>query len=311
MASEAEGPDCEERDTWFLDQDVNAWTSLAYVVVGGLVIALAIRRRLRLVFVVLGLLAIAEGVGSMLYHGGSGDPGRFLHDVALVAAIGFVAGWHVGRVRRSRRRRRAGRDGRGDRRRLGGLGRGAVVDERDGRRARRRDRRRRGARTSSWDAVRLERATAGARRRRPRRVVGGLAGEPGVRRRVLGPATWPVARAHRAARARMGRPGVLRRRPAACAAAVPPGHGPRDRTDRHRFGAGVPPLGRRRRAREPAPRSTRARRRQPRQRLRRPDRRHLHPAPAAAVPGEGSTVEGGRRPPVPRVRRSAARLPLE
>ncbi len=94
-----EGPDCEERDTWFLDQDVNAWTSLTYVVVGGLVIALAIRRRLRPVFVVLGLLAIAEGVGSMMFHGGSGDPGRFLHDVALVAAIGFVAGWHVGRLR--------------------------------------------------------------------------------------------------------------------------------------------------------------------------------------------------------------------
>ena len=73
-ASRAGGPDCEERDTWFLDQDVNAWTSLAYVVVGGLVIALAIRRRLRPVFVVLGLLAIAEGVGSMMYHGGSGDP---------------------------------------------------------------------------------------------------------------------------------------------------------------------------------------------------------------------------------------------
>ena len=99
-AATEEGPDCEERDTWFLDQDVNAWTSLAYVVVGGLVIALAIRRRLRPVFVVLGLVAIAEGVGSMMFHGGSGDPGRFLHDVALVAAVGFVAGWHVGRLGR-------------------------------------------------------------------------------------------------------------------------------------------------------------------------------------------------------------------
>jgi 1-acyl-sn-glycerol-3-phosphate acyltransferase len=95
----AEGADCEERDTWFLDQDVNAWTSLAYVVVGGLVVALTIRRRLRPVFAVLGVLAVAEGVGSVLYHGGSGDAGRFLHDVALVAALGFVAGWHAGRLR--------------------------------------------------------------------------------------------------------------------------------------------------------------------------------------------------------------------
>ena len=206
---------------------------------------------------------------------------------------------------------RAGGDGRGDRRRLGRLGRGAVVDERDGRRPRRRDRRRRGARPAPRPAGRLERATARARCRRPRRVVGRLAGEPGVRRRVLGPAARPVAHAHRAARARMGRPGVLRRRPATSAAAVPPGHGPRDRVDRHRVGAGVPPLGRRRRAREPPPRSPRARRRQPRQRLRRPDRRHVRPAPAAAVPGQGGAVEGGRRPPVPRVRRSAARVPLQ
>ena len=42
------------RDTWFLDQDVNAWTSLAYAAVGAVVVALVIRRRLRPVMVVLG-----------------------------------------------------------------------------------------------------------------------------------------------------------------------------------------------------------------------------------------------------------------
>ena len=62
------------------------------------VVALVIRRRLRPVFVVLGALAAAEGVGSLLYHGGRGDAAQFLHDVALVAALGFIAGWHVGRL---------------------------------------------------------------------------------------------------------------------------------------------------------------------------------------------------------------------
>ena len=91
-------PDCEVRDAWFLDQDVNAWTSLAYAAVGALVVALVVGRRLRPVFVVLGVLAAAEGAGSMLYHGGRGDAAQFLHDVALVAALGFIAGWHVGRL---------------------------------------------------------------------------------------------------------------------------------------------------------------------------------------------------------------------
>ena len=90
--------DCEARDGWFLAQDVNGWTSLAHVAVGALVVYAVLRRRVPRSFAALGGLAMVEGVGSMLYHGGSGDLAQRLHDVPLLAALGFVAGWHVGRV---------------------------------------------------------------------------------------------------------------------------------------------------------------------------------------------------------------------
>ena len=49
----------------------------------------------------LGLAAVvaAEGVGSLLYHGAASDVSQFLHDVPLIGALAFVAGWHVGRLR--------------------------------------------------------------------------------------------------------------------------------------------------------------------------------------------------------------------
>ncbi len=91
--------DCELRDEWLLEQDVNAWTSLAYVA-AGFVLAWEVRRS-RLPRAVYGLaaIAVAEGFGSLLYHGSDSDVGQFLHDVPLIGALGFVAGWHVGRLR--------------------------------------------------------------------------------------------------------------------------------------------------------------------------------------------------------------------
>jgi len=91
--------DCELRDDWLLEQDVNAWSSLAYVA-AGLVLAWEVRRA-RLPRAVYGLAAVsvAEGFGSLLYHGAASDFGQFLHDVPLVGALAFVAGWHVGRLR--------------------------------------------------------------------------------------------------------------------------------------------------------------------------------------------------------------------
>ena len=90
--------DCEARDDWFLAQDVNAWTSLAYVVAGLVVAVGVVRRQLPRSFAALAGVAVLEGVGSWLYHGASGDVAQFLHDVGLVGVLAFVAGWHVGRL---------------------------------------------------------------------------------------------------------------------------------------------------------------------------------------------------------------------
>jgi hypothetical protein len=90
--------DCEERDDWFFSQDVNAWTSLAYVAVGVAIALVVVRRRAPRSFIALGAVTALEGIGSMLYHGAKGDLAQLLHDVALVGVLGFVAGWHVGRL---------------------------------------------------------------------------------------------------------------------------------------------------------------------------------------------------------------------
>jgi glycerol-3-phosphate O-acyltransferase / dihydroxyacetone phosphate acyltransferase len=91
--------DCELRDDWLLEQDVNGWSSLAYVA-AGLLLAWEVRRA-RLPRAVYGLagIAIAEGFGSLLYHGAASDVSQFLHDVPLIGVLAFVAGWHVGRLR--------------------------------------------------------------------------------------------------------------------------------------------------------------------------------------------------------------------
>ncbi len=100
MTTRTATADCELRDGWLLEQDVNAWSSLAYVA-AGLVLVQEVRRS-RLPRAVYGLAAVmaAEGFGSLLYHGAASDFGQFLHDVPLIGALAFVAGWHVGRLRR-------------------------------------------------------------------------------------------------------------------------------------------------------------------------------------------------------------------
>lgn len=92
--------DCEARDDWFLEQDANAWSSLAYLAAGALVVAIVVRQALPRAFLALGTLVALEGVGSFLYHGHSGTLGEYLHDVPLLGILGFVAGWHASRLRR-------------------------------------------------------------------------------------------------------------------------------------------------------------------------------------------------------------------
>lgn len=117
--------DCELRDSWFLGQDVNAWTSLAYAACGLVIVAVVARRRLPRPFAALGVLVAVEGGGSLLYHGGTGDLAQLLHDVPLVGALGFVAGWHAGRAAgRAGEAAPAGRVGAGA---LTGLGVGLIA----------------------------------------------------------------------------------------------------------------------------------------------------------------------------------------
>ena len=90
--------DCEVRDEWFLEQDVNAWSSLVYVVAGVVLAAQTVHHRLPTAVYAFAAVVVAEGVGSVANHGSAGDLAKFLHDVAMIGALGFIAGWHAGRL---------------------------------------------------------------------------------------------------------------------------------------------------------------------------------------------------------------------
>lgn len=98
MIEAVDTADCEVRDTWFLEQDVNAWTSMSYVAAGIVLLVEVLRSRLPKAVAGLALLAVAEGFGSLLFHGTGGEFSQFLHDVPLIGVVGFIAGWHVGRL---------------------------------------------------------------------------------------------------------------------------------------------------------------------------------------------------------------------
>lgn len=84
--------DCEELGSGFLVQPVNAVTSLSYVVVGLVVVAVAWRRRGRpdVPTVVFAVLLAAVGLGSVAFHGPQPDGSRFLHDAPILLAVLFV-----------------------------------------------------------------------------------------------------------------------------------------------------------------------------------------------------------------------------
>jgi 1-acyl-sn-glycerol-3-phosphate acyltransferase len=90
--------DCEDT-TGTIAQDVNSWTSFGFLAGAAvLVVALLAGRARRATWVLVAALAI-EGVGSILFHGSPSDLAQVLHDAGLLALLGFVAGWHVGRLR--------------------------------------------------------------------------------------------------------------------------------------------------------------------------------------------------------------------
>ena len=95
---QADFADCEAADGWMFAQDVNAWSSLSYVVTGLIIAIAVVWWRVPRAFLALALAITVEGVGSLLYHGDPSDAAQLLHDAALVATLGFITGWHVGRL---------------------------------------------------------------------------------------------------------------------------------------------------------------------------------------------------------------------
>jgi 1-acyl-sn-glycerol-3-phosphate acyltransferase len=90
--------DCEDTNG-AIAQDVNSWTSIGFLAGAAvLVVALLAGRARRATWVLVGSLAL-EGVGSIMFHGRPSDVAQVLHDAGLLALLGFVAGWHVGRLR--------------------------------------------------------------------------------------------------------------------------------------------------------------------------------------------------------------------
>ncbi len=96
--SEVAESDCEALDGGLLEQDVNAWSSLAYLGAAAILVAAVVRGRLRRPVLVLAAAVAAEGVGSVLYHGTPGAGAKWVHDVALVALLAYPGGWHVARA---------------------------------------------------------------------------------------------------------------------------------------------------------------------------------------------------------------------
>jgi hypothetical protein len=90
--------DCERRDSWWFEQDVNAWTSLAYAAAAGMLVVAVARGRCPRVVLVLAVATALESAGSVLFHGATSDTGHLVHDVGIVAILGFLAGWHAGRL---------------------------------------------------------------------------------------------------------------------------------------------------------------------------------------------------------------------
>ncbi|MCJ7780017.1 MAG: hypothetical protein MUQ27_04265, partial [Acidimicrobiia bacterium] len=84
--------DCEALGDGWLIQPVAAWTSLAYAVVGIVLIMTAAaspvrERTLRIVF---GVLLIGTGVGSFLYHGPQPAVAAFAHDITFLLMLWFL-----------------------------------------------------------------------------------------------------------------------------------------------------------------------------------------------------------------------------
>lgn len=89
--------DCELIREGHLAQPVNAWTSVAYAVLG---IWVAVRYGRSgdvtgWMSIGFGMVLVLVGAGSVMFHGPQGAGAQWLHDVPIVVAIAFIACWNL------------------------------------------------------------------------------------------------------------------------------------------------------------------------------------------------------------------------
>ena len=90
--------DCERIGSGALAQPVNAWSSLAFLLAGAWVLTLASRARTRRVeLVVYGVAVASNAAGGMLFHGWQSEGARWVHDVAILSVLVFIAAFGAAR----------------------------------------------------------------------------------------------------------------------------------------------------------------------------------------------------------------------
>ncbi len=89
--------DCEELGGGFLAQPLNASTSLAYAVVGLVVLAVSWRQRGRpdAPTVVFAILLTGVGLGSVAFHGPQPIGARFMHDAPILLTVVFILSYDL------------------------------------------------------------------------------------------------------------------------------------------------------------------------------------------------------------------------
>jgi len=85
--------DCEFVESGLLVQPANAVSSLAYSLIGAAIVVWAFRvsGHNRVVRIAFGVLMVATGVGSVMFHGPQGWGSQFLHDITFLTALLFLA----------------------------------------------------------------------------------------------------------------------------------------------------------------------------------------------------------------------------
>jgi nitroreductase len=76
----------------------NAISAAGYLCAAGVLAWWVVRGRQPRTTLLLAAVTALEGVGSLLAHGGAGAGAIFLHDLALLGIVGYLTGWHLGRL---------------------------------------------------------------------------------------------------------------------------------------------------------------------------------------------------------------------